>query len=51
MINEFDMPSLLDNDVDLSFLEQPFSTQEIDVVVADFPNNKSPGPDGFSAEL
>jgi hypothetical protein len=36
---------------DLSFLEAPFTHKEIDDVVKDFPNNKSPGRDGFNAEL
>jgi hypothetical protein len=45
------MPHLLANNVDLSFLEDQFSPEEIDAVVASFPNNKSPGPDGFNAEF
>jgi hypothetical protein len=36
---------------DLSFLEAPFTHKENDDVVKDFPNNKSPGPDGFNAEF
>lgn len=50
-VNSFDMQSLLANLADLSFLEEPFSQEEIDDVVKDFPNNKSPGPDGFNAEF
>jgi hypothetical protein len=45
------MPQLLHSDVDLSFLEAPFTPDEIDAVVKDFPSNKSPGPDGFNAEF
>jgi hypothetical protein len=49
--NTFDMASLLASSVDLFFLEEPFSPKEIDDVVKEFPNNKSPGPDGFNAEF
>jgi hypothetical protein len=45
------MASLLASSVDLSFLEEPFSPQEIDDVVKEFPCNKSRGPDGFNAEF
>jgi hypothetical protein len=43
--------SLLNISRNLEFLEAPFSAKEIDEVVADFPHNKSPGPDGFNAEF
>lgn len=36
---------------DLSFLEEPFLPQEIDTVIKSLPNDKSPGPDGFSNEF
>jgi hypothetical protein len=49
--NSYDFPGLLQNVVDLSFLDDPFSHKEIDDVVKDFPSNKSPGPDGFNAEF
>jgi hypothetical protein len=39
------------NTTNLAFLEVPFTPKEIDDVVADFPHNKSPGPDGFNAEF
>jgi hypothetical protein len=45
------MQQLLHSNVDQSFLEAPFTHDEIDAVVKDFPNNKSPGPDGFNAEF
>jgi len=32
----------------LSLIEEPFSSQEIDDVVAEFPNNKSPGQMGLT---
>jgi hypothetical protein len=43
------MGQLLNNSVDLAFLEEPFTSSKIDSVIKDFPNNKSPGPDGFNA--
>jgi hypothetical protein len=47
----FDMPTLLDNSVDLSSLIQPFTHDEIDVVVKNLPSDKSPGPDGFNTDF
>jgi hypothetical protein len=42
---------LLAGSADLSYLEEPLSTKEIDDVISEFPNNKSPRPDGFKAEF
>jgi hypothetical protein len=41
------MATIFSKIVDIAFLEEPFSTKEIDDVVQDFPNNKSTGPDGL----
>ncbi|XP_051221577.1 wax ester synthase/diacylglycerol acyltransferase 6-like [Lolium perenne] len=46
-----EISSLLRRHPNLDFLEEPFTPKEIDDVVADFPHNKSPGPDGFNAEF
>lgn len=43
-----DLLNLLTPHNNLSFLEEAFSTEEIDVVIKDMPSNKSPGPDGFN---
>lgn len=31
--------------------ELPFTKEEIDAIIADLPNNKSPGPDSFNGEF
>jgi len=47
----FDLSQLIQQVQDLSTLEQPFTKEEIDGIVQQLPNNKSPGPDGFSNEF
>ena len=47
----FDLDRLVANNSDLAFLEHPFTHAEIDDVVAEFPHNKSPGPEGSNAEF
>lgn len=47
----FDLDTILHRHDNLNTIEGIFSTQEIDEVVKQLPNNKSPGPDGFSNEF
>ena len=47
----FDPFELLEAREDLAFLEQAFSIQEIETTIKSFPNDKSPGPDGFTNEF
>lgn len=45
---QFDLTALIQLDIDLSDLAQPFTTEEIDRVVKITPPDKAPGPDGFN---
>jgi hypothetical protein len=44
----YDLSKLLQQSAMLDSLSEPFTHEEIDVVVANFPSDKSPGPDGFN---
>ena len=46
-----DLESLIQVNIDLSFLEAPFSLEEIDLIVSNLPSDKSPGPDGFNTDF
>jgi hypothetical protein len=46
---QLDLPELLKVcGKDLSFLTEPFSQEEMDVVIKKMPPDKAPGPDGFN---
>lgn len=47
----FDLPSLIVRQYSLTALESKFTTEEIDGIVRQLPNDKFPGPDGFSNEF
>jgi hypothetical protein len=47
----FDLEHLLQRSNNLDFLTAPFTTEEIDEVVANLPSDKSPGPDGFNTNF
>lgn len=46
-----DLQTLLGAPFGLSSLEEPFTHEEIDQVVAHLPSDKSPGPDGFNTDF
>ena len=46
-----DLSTLLTNHSNLALLEEPFTTEEIDSVVASLPSDKSPSPDGFNTDF
>jgi hypothetical protein len=45
---QFDLSSLIPKVQNLGDLCLPFSREEIDSIVVDFPNDKAPRPDGFN---
>ena len=47
----FDLSSLMHSSEDLSSLEDPFSPEEINSIVANLPSRKSPGLYGFNMDI
>jgi hypothetical protein len=47
----FDVNTLLGPSIGLQDLILPFQKEEIDSIVSNIPNGKSPGPDGFNTKL
>ena len=50
-VMQFDLHSLINVNVDLNHLAQPFTKEEIDLLVSKLPVDKAPGPDGFNVLL
>ena len=44
----FDLDSLINIQLDLSSLVEPFSAEEIDLIIKQLLPDKAPGPDGFN---
>jgi hypothetical protein len=47
----FDLQALIHHVQYLNWLEEPFTMEEIDVVIANVPTNKSLGPNGFNSDI
>ena len=45
---QFDLPALINVNVDLNSLVAPFSREEIDLLIKQIPTDKAPGPNGFN---
>jgi len=48
-LEKYNFPKL--NQEEIENLNRPFTNTEIETVIGNLPTNKSPGPDGFTAEL
>ena len=48
-LEEFDLPRL--NQEEIEHLNRPIRSMEIETVIRNLPANKSPGPNGFTAEF
>ena len=48
-LEKFNLPRL--NPEEIEFMNNPITSTEIESVIKNLPNNKSPGPDGFIGEV
>ena len=48
-LEKFNFPKL--NQEEIENLNRPITSTEIETVIKNLPANKSPGPDGFTAEI
>ena len=49
VLEKYNFPKL--NQEEIENLNRPITSMEVETVIRNLPANKSPGPDGFTAEL
>ena len=49
LLENYNLPKL--NQEEIENLNRPITSTEIETAIRNLPANKSPGPDGFTAEL
>ena len=48
-LEKYNLPKL--NQEEIAHFSRPITSMEIEIVIINLPANKSPGPDGFTAEF
>ena len=48
-LDNFNLPSL--NQEEIEIINNPITSTEIEALIKNLPENKSPGPDGFTGEF